>query len=98
MNVPTAQQPMQRTANQSKAATADCDIHPQRTGGKALHPYLSQHSIEHMCLFGSRRVRPFWPPGLSQRPAQRPPAAAPAVRSCSCANSFSMPTTAYWAS
>src|ERR1700759_4325510 len=54
MNVQVTSKPLPAPANQSKVATADCDIHPGRDSDKALHPYLEQRWIEHMQLFGSR--------------------------------------------
>ncbi len=54
MNVQVTTRPTPAGANQSKLATADCDIHPQRRSDKDLHPYLEKRWIEHMQMFGSR--------------------------------------------
>ncbi|HEY0181333.1 MAG TPA: hypothetical protein VGC09_00870, partial [Rhodopila sp.] len=45
MNVQVTSRPLPQAASQSKLATADCDIHPQRNSDKALHPYLEQRWI-----------------------------------------------------
>src|ERR1700758_4333723 len=73
-------QGMGSPANQSKMAIADCDIHPQRSGDKALHPYLEARWIEHMQMFGSRprqayQAGPAYPksqPNASRRDAWPP--------------------------
>ena len=52
MNVQVQTRPL--VANASKPMTADCDIHPQRSNDKQLHPYLEQRWIEHMQMFGAR--------------------------------------------
>ena len=54
MNVQTNTRPLPHAANQTKLATADCDIHPQRNDDTALHPYLEKRWTEHMQMFGSR--------------------------------------------
>ena len=54
MTVQATARPLPAPANQSKLATADCDIHPQRNSDKDLHPYLEKRWIEHMQMFGSR--------------------------------------------
>ena len=52
MNVQVTTRPAPQ--HTSKLATADCDIHPQRSNDKALHPYMEKRWIEHMQMFGSR--------------------------------------------
>jgi predicted TIM-barrel fold metal-dependent hydrolase len=72
-------------ANQSKPATADCDIHPQRNGPKALHPFLPQRWIEHMQTFGARprqayQAGPAYPkgqPNAARRDAYPPEGGGP---------------------
>jgi uncharacterized protein len=54
MNVQVTARPTPAPANQSKLATADCDIHPQRHTDKDLHPFLEKRWIEHMQMFGAR--------------------------------------------
>ena len=54
MNVQLSARPLPQPANQSKLATADCDIHPQRVDDKTLHPFLEKRWIEHLQMFGSR--------------------------------------------
>jgi uncharacterized protein len=54
MNVQVTARPTPAPANQSKLATADCDIHPQRRTDKDLHPFLEKRWIEHMQMFGAR--------------------------------------------
>ena len=46
MNVQVTSRPLPAPANASKLATADCDIHPQRSNDKALHPYLEKRWLE----------------------------------------------------
>jgi uncharacterized protein len=54
MSIEIAPSPLPSVANATKLATADCDIHPQRSNDKVLHPYLEQRWIEHMGMFGAR--------------------------------------------
>src|ERR1700743_2925064 len=80
MNVQVTQRPLPAPANTSKLATADCDIHPQRKGDKALQPYMTQRWFEHMQTLGSRRRQayqkgPAYPkgqPNASRRDAYPP--------------------------
>jgi uncharacterized protein len=80
MNVQVTSRPLPAPANASKLATADCDIHPQRSSDKALHPYLEQRWIEHMQMFGARprqayQKGPAYPkgqPNASRRDAYPP--------------------------
>ena len=80
MTMQVASRPMPQPANASKLATADCDIHPQRSNDKALHPYLEQRWIEHMQMFGARprqayQKGPAYPkgqPNASRRDAYPP--------------------------
>jgi hypothetical protein len=46
MNVQTTARPLPAPANQPKLATADCDIHPQRSSDQDLYPYLERRWIE----------------------------------------------------
>ena len=92
MNVHIAARPLPQPANQSKLATADCDIHPQRNNDKALYPYLEKRWIEHMQMFGSRprqayQAGPAFPkgqPNASRRdawpPGGRPGSSLPFLR------------------
>jgi uncharacterized protein len=85
MNVQVSTRLPIEQANQSKLATADCDIHPQRNSDKALHPYLSQRWIEHMQTFGARprqayQAGPAYPkgqPNASRRDAWPPEGGRP---------------------
>ena len=52
MNVQVSARPL--VTNASRLATADCDIHPQRSDDKVLHPYLEKRWLEHMQMFGAR--------------------------------------------
>src|ERR1700729_2985012 len=80
MNVQVTSRPLPAPASASKLATADCDIHPQRSSDKALHPYLEQRWIEHMQMFGARprqayQKGPAYPkgqPNASRRDAYPP--------------------------
>ncbi len=100
MNVQVTSKPLPVAANQSKLATADCDIHPQRNNDKALHPYLEQRWIEHMQLFGSRprqayQAGPAYPRGSPTRLGgmRGRKADVPGARCRSCASNCSTPTT-----
>ena len=83
MNVQVTTLP--RATNQSKLATADCDIHPQRSNDKQLHPYLEKRWIEHMQMFGARprqayQAGPAYPkgqPNASRRDAWPPEGGRP---------------------
>jgi hypothetical protein len=80
MNVQVSARPTPQQTQSSKLATADCDIHPQRSSDKALHPYLEQRWIEHMRTFGARprqayQAGPAYPkgqPNASRRDAWPP--------------------------
>jgi hypothetical protein len=80
MNVQVTSRPLPAPANASKLATADCDIHPQRSSDKALHPYMERRWIEHMQTFGARprqayQKGPAYPkgqPNASRRDAYPP--------------------------
>src|ERR1700722_15443796 len=80
MNVQVTSRPLPAPANASKLATADCDIHPQRSNDKALHPYLEKRWLEHMQTFGARprqayQKGPAYPkgqPNASRRDAYPP--------------------------
>jgi hypothetical protein len=90
MNVQVAPRPS--ASNQSRLATADCDIHPQRAGDKALQPYLEKRWIEHLQMFGARprqayQAGPAYPKGqpyASRRdaypPGGRPGSSLPFLR------------------
>lgn len=92
MNVQVTARPLPQAANQSKLATADCDIHPQRSSDKDLHPFLEKRWIEHMQMFGSRprqayQAGPAYPksqPFASRRdawpPGGRPGSSLPFMR------------------
>ncbi len=54
MNVHISDRPTPQTANVSKLATADGDIHPGRNGNGDLAPYLPKRWQEHYATFGAR--------------------------------------------